>query len=95
MLMFLLCESAAELRGPVSVELSVSSVVGAPASSCCSSSGARGGESLMVVGSVSGGMDSVTAGELVAASLGSGDVLDSGVGGAEMKRVSGKLTLVR
>jgi hypothetical protein len=49
----------------------------------------------MVVGSVSGGMDSVTAGELVAASLGSGDVLDSGVGGAEMKRVSGKLTLVR
>jgi hypothetical protein len=40
-LMFLLCESAAELRGLVSVELSVSSVVGAPASSCCSSSASR------------------------------------------------------
>ena len=60
-----------------------------------SSSGARGGASMMVVGSVTGGADSVTAGELVAASLVSGDVVAAGVGGAEMKRVSGKLTLVR
>jgi hypothetical protein len=57
--------------GAVSVESATSSAVGALASGSASSSGARGGALEMgVEGSVTGGADSMTAGEVVAASVG-------------------------
>ena len=57
--------------GAVSVESATSSAVGALASGSASSSGARGGALEMgVEGSVTGGANSMTAGEVVAASVG-------------------------